>query len=225
MRYRSMATLAGILVAGGCASANTLHPAPGANALPAPMVGAYATDAGVRLEARTKAWSGMPANLPLIFTPILVHVANNGTQPLMIRYSDFTLHRTDSGETWAAIPPFQIDKTVTVEQPYYRNEGFEVAPYLRAYYPGWAWYQGFPDFDLDYFNRYYPEFGTLRLPTPDMLAAALPEGVLRPGGTMTGYLYFQHMPDTHAPVLLQERLEAPGGQTFGRITLPFEEAK
>jgi len=143
----------------------------------------------------------------------------------MMRYKDFTLRRTDTGRTWAAMPAFRIDKTIPVQRPAYGYNGFAVAPYLGAYYPGWPAYEAFPGFDYDYFNEYYGEFRNLRLPTPGMLAAALPEGVLQPGGSITGYLYFQHMPDTHAPVLLQERLESPRGNVFGQVTIPFEENK
>ncbi len=217
-------TAAGLaLVLGACASNGELVPVPGANALPAPEVGALASAAGVQLEARTDAWSGRPLNLGQDFTPILVHVTNNSGRPLAIRYQDFVLTRPDNTKTWAAIPPFNIHKTVSIERPLYRSDAFMLAPYLRPYYPGWRLYDGFPGWDEGYWGTYYPEFVNINLPTPDMLAAALPEGVLQQGGTMTGFLYFQHLPASASEVLLRQRLETPTGQVFGQIEIPFQQ--
>ncbi len=223
MRLQSLTTMGLALALGACAGSGQLVPAPGASALPAPEVGAVGRDAGVQLQARTEAWTGQPVNLATDFTPILVQVTNNGTRPLAIRYQDFMLQRADSTKSWAAIPPFSIDKTVTIDRPLYRSDSFLLAPYLSPYYPAWRRFDGFPAFDRDYWHTYYPEFGTLQLPTPDMLAAALPEGVLQPGGSMTGFLYFQHVPATPGQVLLRQRLETPTGDIFGGIVIPFQE--
>jgi hypothetical protein len=224
MRFSTIVPLAGglavALVAAGCASNAELAPAPGTSALPAPEVGAAAITAGVRLEARTDIWTGRPAALGQEFTPILVSITNRSHRPLMVRYKDFNL-MTPAGAAYAAMPPFRINGSINVIRPYYHPRGFLVAPYLAPYYDGWRAYDGFPRFDDSYFNTYYPYFRRVRLPTPDMLRAALPEGVLRQGGTVTGFLYFERVPDRIQSVALRERLETPHGRSFGDVRIPF----
>ena len=204
----------------GCGANGELVPAPGANALPAPDVGAFSTAAGVRLEVRSNAWNGLPQTLPQSLTPLLVHITNDNRRPVMIRYADFTLQAAN-GKTYAALPPFDIDKTITFD-PRYTDDGFALAPYLGGYYPRWRRFDAFPAFDRPYWSRYYPEFVQLQLPTPDMLRAALPEGVVQPGGTAMGFLYFQHVPASAGSVTLAERLETTGGASLGDATIPFQ---
>ena len=60
------------------------------------------------------------------------------------------------------------------------------------------------------------------LPTEDMMKSALPEGTLAPGGTMTGFLYFQNVGEREGEVTLRARLvDARTGEQFGALAIPF----
>jgi hypothetical protein len=55
-----------------------------------------------------------------------------------------------------------------------------------------------------------------------MLRRALPEGTLEPGGTVTGFIYFQGVSEREGSVTLQARLvDARTGEQFGTLSIPF----
>jgi hypothetical protein len=176
----------------------------------------------VRLDIKTDAWSGIPADLGDNFTPVLVTVTNDSDKALRVRYADFMLHGPAS-QMYHALPPFKITDAVT--QPIsdvtgYR--GFLIAPYLSPYYPGMRVFSSPFLFDEVYFNRFYPSFVEIRLPTGDMIQKALPEGVLEPGGRVSGFLYFEDPEDEVGRVRLTHELKTPDGTTFGRLEIPLE---
>jgi hypothetical protein len=111
-------------------------------------------------------------------------------------------------------------------KPRFHHQHFYVAPFYSYYYPGWPlWYGGVYPFGYDYGwdVPYYPsEEYALRpsLPSQDMLSVSLPEGVLEPGGTVDGFLYFQRVPpgDAHLEMNL---VDGSSGQQFGTITMPL----
>jgi hypothetical protein len=104
----------------------------------------------------------------------------------------------------------------------YRTEGFYVAPYGSTLYPTMPTYAGEFPYDPIYYNTYYPRYRHVELPTPDMLARSLPEGVLEPGGRMAGYLYFEPVPEDAEAVRFEVQLvDAKTGQPFGAIAIPF----
>ncbi len=81
-----------------------------------------------------------------------------------------------------------------------------------------------PETEDDYDATWYPYWGTVeaRLPTPTMLQNALPEGVIKPGGRLDGYVYFQHVPDTAGRVDLDMRLvDATNNKTIDTARIPF----
>ncbi len=202
------------------AGAANFEPAPGAQPAPA-MDGAVATDAGVRVVAEGDAWTSRPANLANEVTPFLVHVTNNGTQPLLLRYRSFRLV-TPSGATYFALPPFQIGGSVArTVTPAYAYSGFTVAPYLSRYYPAVEVANPFMA-DEPYYNTYWPLIQRISLPTGDMVQEALPEGVLAPGGTVSGFLYFQKVDPKAARVrVLLDLLNASTHDEFGQVAIPF----
>jgi len=56
-----------------------------------------------------------------------------------------------------------------------------------------------------------------------MLKQALPEGTLAPGGSISGFLYFQGITERERQVTLQARLvDAETGEKFGELGIPFE---
>lgn len=218
------------LLLAGCSA--TLRPAPGTVAIPGPGHGAIAEAAGVRIVAVAEAWRGYPEDLGSVVTPILVVVENGSARRLGIRYDRFALESPD-GRRLVAVPPFAVSGSVSVRvmAPYYPPVvGFGVAPYLSPYYPGWVVYSGdFPHRRAhDHWRRDWPFFmahptyAWVRLPTTDMIQRALPEGVVEPGGKITGFLYFDELPgSTRAVTFTATLVDAAGETPFGTVRIPF----
>jgi hypothetical protein len=56
-----------------------------------------------------------------------------------------------------------------------------------------------------------------------MIQKALPEGVLDPGGRVTGYPYFQNVKkDVGMVELTNELVNAKDGEIFGVVRIPFK---
>jgi hypothetical protein len=72
-----------------------------------------------------------------------------------------------------------------------RINGFYVAPYLRRHYPFFTPFNGPFLHDPFYYDSFHPAMKRVSLPTGDMVQKALPEGVLEPGGRITGFLYLE----------------------------------
>src|SRR6266849_2693664 len=100
-----------------------------------------------------------------------------------------------------------------------------VAPHFAWYYPGWtAWPYPFA-YDPFYYDRlmaYLPK----ELPTKDMLAEALPAGVLQPGGRVSGFVYFQGIADRETRVKFEmDLVDANSSEALGHVSLPFDVKK
>ena len=99
----TLAVTAVVMSAAACGQNSTVL-RPGENALVAPVgpgEGAVASDAGVRLEVRSRAWSGDPPTLETEITPLLVKITNDSPHPMLVRYEDLTL--TQGGIRYTAI--------------------------------------------------------------------------------------------------------------------------
>jgi len=84
-------------------------------------------------------------------------------------------------------------------------------------------YGGAFPFDRGYYGEYYGQFlgfGHIELPTGDMIQQAAPEGVLEPGGRISGFVYFERVFDV-VRVAFVAQLVAVGGQDLGTIQIPF----
>ncbi len=216
-RLRVPLLLALAVLVGGCAT--TLVPAPGTVELPGAGHGAIAEDARVRVAAAAEAWRGHPYDLGGAVTPMLVVVENNSTRRLRVRYDAFSLVGAD-GRRFAAIPPFAVTGTVAVP--------VDAAFAPPAFYsPGWALYGGPFARDPLYGWRWpffasYPAYVWVRLPTNDMIQRALPEGVVEPGGKISGFLYFEEVARSTREVTFTAVLvDAASDATFGTVRIPF----
>ena len=213
-----------VLALAGCA-ATEIKPAPVANQLPGPGQGAIAQANNVVVEARADAWEWRPEDLTREVTPLLVTVRNNSDRPISIQYSRFQLV-TNDGRTLRALPPFDIRGSVTkrVGTLGYPYSGFSVYPGLSPYYTDVTPVAdpiGF-GFDPLYYDTYYSELVQIQLPTDDMLERALPEGVLDPGGEVTGFLYMQNVGEQTARLEFQYNvIDASTGEQFASIEIPF----
>jgi hypothetical protein len=149
-------------------------------------------EAGVQVSITADRWTGRPAELTQVI-PLLVSIENNSSTPLRLRYEQFGL-RTPAGKWLPALPPFEIEgeEAVPLNGPYpYPVSGFYIAPYLGRYYPFFTPFAGPFYYDPLYYSSFYPSFASVSLPTGDMVQKALPEGVLEPGGRITGFVYFE----------------------------------
>jgi len=210
-----------MLLAAGCAQSPELDPAPRATTTAGAGEGAAASDAGVRIEARSGVWDATPTDLPEKLTPVRVTVENESGRPLRIRFKEFALVAPD-GDTHAALPPFDIEKAVTrpVTTPAFPS--FTVAPHLSPHYPGWPAFTGMFAHDRAYYGDYGPATRRVGLPSRAMVENALPEGVLDSGGSVSGFLYFEQVaPEDREVVFRTELVDAESEEQYGAVTIPF----
>jgi hypothetical protein len=247
MRTRaSWLALAALLLAAGCVTPTTLQPLP---STPTTQTGAAIAEAeGVRLVADGDAWRGNPSDLERIVTPVQVRLENQSGRPLRIEYESFTL-RGNSQFEYAALSPFELSEEGTAavggsgpEGNVAMSLGMGVGvrsrwgwgpgafgwgrPWgLGAFGSGWydPWYgPGFYDPFWGPSASWYARPPPEPLPTRDMLRKALPEGTLDPGGTLTGFIYFQNVSEREGSVTLQARLvDARTGEQFATLSIPF----
>ncbi len=192
--------------------------APGVAPVPGEKLGAQAASGAVQVSVSGERWKGNPSDLGALVTPMRVTIANRGREPLRVAYRDFALISATGFRT-TAMSPFAIQRAGTVAvEPYYPWTGFYVAPTWSPYYPGFAPWAGGWD---------YGGYGVVQvrqpLPTQDMLAKALPEGVIEPGGVVSGYVYFHRVgPDVGALQFHATFASAENRQKVAELSVPFE---
>lgn len=213
----------------GCAA--TLKPAP--DAMAAPGGGATASAAGVQMVTMTPDFPGI-VDIESAVTPVKVNITNNGTSTLLIRYSEFKLVGAD-GTVYPALPLYKIDKTVTtslpglydpITSPGFLYRGFRVAPYYGGLYPGiprfgGAFPYGYGRYGWDGYDAAFGGFADIKLPTPTMYRNVLPEGVLDPGGSLQGWLYFKHVDKQKGDISFDASVMAVDGKTLGSLSIPY----
>jgi len=230
---RSLLVLAGgaiVLALSACAPVVTLTPAPSATLVPGTTNEAVASAKGIRMVVVGNAWVGEEGVLDYV-TPVRVTIEDDTTMPLRVQYRQFALVG-QKGDLYAALPPFDIKGTITepilgqayspILTPDFDYDRFLVAPpYTRLYPRIGLW--GDPFFyDPDYYDTYWNFWASIPLPTDRMLVRALPEGVIQPGGRVTGFLYFKRVSPSDKLVRFRADLvDAAGRQTFGEISIPF----
>jgi hypothetical protein len=185
------------------------------------------TVAGVQISVKADSWQGWPAHLTEVI-PLLVSIENRGSAAVRLRYEDFRLAPA-AGIPRVALPPFDIRAAETAvvgttgfaRYPYTIN-GFFVAPHLAPYYPYIDPFTGAFVYDPFYYTTYYPAFARIPLPTRDMVAKALPEGVLRPGGRIEGFLYFDEGFDSERATFQLDLVDAETSRQLGMAAIPLE---
>lgn len=213
------ASIAIAVILAGC-SARLVIPAPGVR-----LVGngtkAVAESAGVQITVWPNRWEGNPPELQEIATPLLVRIKNESDQPLKISYGLFQIVGQDKFAT-RAVAPYKVDgavlKPVVLPQNYYNPPGFQLAPHYRA-----PKETSLPRHPWDY-DEYTPDYAlwTFPLPTEDMLARGIPEGVLESGAQISGYLYFPRLPDNVRGFSFRAALvSAASRKPLRTIEIPF----
>lgn len=222
-------SIAGLL--GACANTASLKPAPWATTQPTSESTTAAVDmvSGVHVSVIPRDWPGS-ARISEEVTPLKVRIQNTSNDRVMVRYSEIRLVAPD-GSTYAALPPYSIEGTVSDPQvtrggrPVGRRfpgTGFAVSPMYSPLYPGFPVAgTSFPHDPL-YYSHYGSFWRTADLPTNAMLELALPEGVLDPGGSVQGYLYFEKVdPDVPRVRFRMDVVNAGRGNEIGMIEIPF----
>jgi hypothetical protein len=222
MRSRRLAALglaALLIVAVGLgACATTLKPAPGTPVVEGSLGrGAIAEGAGVRIIAWAGAWRAWPRSLDAVVTPVLVTVENGSQVPLRLRHSDFALV-APTGQRFAARGPFEVVGHVAEPVGWYASPQLYAGSLVvrdvrgRPFLIDPLW--GDPFF-------YGPMFTSVDLPSSDMVQLALPERVVKPHDTATGFLYFERVGKVPRVDLTARLVDDRRGQPFATLTVPF----
>lgn len=187
---------------------------------------------GVTVTADVDSWDGDPAVRERV-TPVVVTINNRSDRPIRVQYSQFSLV-SPRGRCFSVLPPYPMEGTVAeplfvdaapIAAPSFAFELFEVAPHFAALYPSLEVYDG-PFFaDPGYYDTYHQAWRGLELPTPEMLSTMLPEGVLAPGGMVSGTLYFERVDSVERVALVADLVSAGEGERFGMVALPFVAAR
>lgn len=224
-RFKVASESCAALIALGCARGPLLEPAAG-SLQPRDMPGAVmAQQSQVRVVAQAREWPG-PARIAEVVAPLRIIIENGSQKPLQIRYSSFEIV-APAGDIYRAIPPRRVRGVVDTEEyirPGFTYGRFYAAPYYHGYYSGVPTYPGPFVLDGAYHEYHYGYWdGRAVLPTPQMIARALPEGVLDPGGRLDGYVYFEK-PQQKQGTGVNLRVElrsVDGSEPFISVTLPF----
>jgi hypothetical protein len=213
--------------AAGCTTDTRLEPAP----LTRTVNGNLAVERirGVRVTADAGTWPGIAAISEQV-TPIKVTIDNGHPYAMRIRFRDFTLVG-GSGRQYAALPPYRIEGSVEAEiisahygvfpTPRSRYNGFHAAPPYDAIYPQWPSTHRTFYYDTVYADRYYDRWGTVDMPTPRMLAEALIEGDIEPGGSASGFVYFEPFVEESVVAFQLNLVHAHDETVFGTARLDF----
>ncbi len=214
---RSLAVLV-VLAIAACSHPGQLVPAPGASTLPGRGQAAEETVEGVRVQVDSDSWRWGRLNEVLV--PVLVTIANGASRPVRIGYQQFT-NAGPSGFALAALPPYRVAvQNPEPVVPFWAGTGFLYAPWAaRFYLYAPVWTGPFP-YDPWYYDQSYAGWPAA-LPDFEVLRRALPEGVLQPGGTVSGFLYFPDQPKGAAVTFRATLVDANTGQVLGTAAIPF----
>lgn len=219
----ALMSIAALLTA--CTWRGLLRPAPSQEGIPHEAGSAVATAAGIRLVVRTGGWNGNPPGLEQAVIALNVAIENHGTHPLRVRYPELKL-RGPALDYQPLPPALLVGNEVTVRSkpllvPRGSFDGFHIAPYrCCAALGNTPWTLPWEN-DPGFYKRQYAKW-TVSLPTVDMIERALPEGVLDPGGRISGFLYFQHLHrEAQTAHLTFDLIDARSALSFGTLSIDF----
>jgi hypothetical protein len=183
----------------GCARHEGLAPATDALVPLGHPNQAFAAEQGVRIFIDGDAWRGAPRDLARQLTVVWLRIENRGGLPIRLMYHDFKL--VSSTHVLAPLPPFAVGTPgatdnapqIVPSRAGFAARGFYLLPFYRPYYPGAQVWGGSSPFNPTFYRR-RRLLWQAPLPSRDMAFKALPEGVLVPGGSVSGFLYFPPLP-------------------------------
>ena len=212
----------------GCASSKELRTVNGYNN----KVSSKSID-GINIITKVNYWKGNP-EIKQYVTPVYVTITNKSSKPLKISYEQFAL-LSPHGKRFSALPPFEVRGEVSnpylfqnytpILDPDFTYHGFLIAPFYSSIYPEIPVCSSSFYFDPLYYNSYYNYWDQMEydLPTPKMIDNALPEGVLKKGGEITGFLYFEKINNVKANKVdfKADLIDSKTGNNFAVISIPF----
>jgi hypothetical protein len=234
-RIRGWSWLAGLTALGVAAcSTHKLEPAAGAVEVVGlhNATGISVADVHVAVQARDEA--GATDRMDHVM-PFYVYVENRSTRPLRLEYRLLKLV-TPGGVEWGALPvhevrgsPFEAEVVAGAQGRIpplpFPSHRFEVAPHMRQAFRALPVVREPFAAATSYHEQGYAYWRAVNAtPTPEMRAAALPEGVLRPEGFVQGYVYFQKPPAHVQDVTFTMNLvDAEDGAIIAVVPLYFRQ--
>lgn len=224
------AILAWLLIAfiPACSGYPTLAPATDAK-VTTDLDTAIATNNRIEVKVEFEDWSREPRVRQFV-TPLKVSIRNTSTETIVLQYQHLFL-QANGEKRYAALPPYAIDGEITktagavagyTSIGFLANE-FHISPYHQLYYPDLAVHSGPLEYDRAYYDRYYPIWQKIELPTPAMARRAIPEGVIRPQGIVSGVVFFEPVDVSEDEIEFRFRLvRDTDGDAIGSISIPFK---
>lgn len=237
---RTTAWMTGLwLAVSGCTLEPVLVPGVGAAIVRGTETVVFVEAQGVRAWVDGAAWRGEPSSLGQVMTPVSVTLQNHSGRPVRVSYDDFSLLGA-TGFRYPALAPLPGQMATSAREPEpgqlvlahsaqrvppahrarrIPSHRFFIAPHYSYWYPSFGlWSHPFP-YDPGYYARWsWPA----ALPSEDMLAHAMPEGVVEHEGRVEGFVYFQPVGRRESSVRFQLRLaDASTGQVFGQLDAPL----
>jgi hypothetical protein len=148
-----------------------------------------------------------------------VSIENQGETEAVLRYDQFGL-RTRGGRL-PSLPLFDIANRSPQTPSSYRFpwSGFRLAPHLSGRYRGFWNGTNVQAGAEGYYQKHHPTLASVMVPTRALRRRALPEGVLEPGGHITGLLFFQR-PSEEASLIV-ELTAAESNRRIAQFDLPI----
>lgn len=187
----------------------------------------------VHVTATVKAWPG-DAFIKKEVTPVRITIDNDSEEHgVDISYKRFRLVE-DDGDERAALPPFRIEGQAPEARV---GAEYEVVDYdwvgteydvYDVYDPLYGEDVVVSDVDWvyepDYYVDHYTYWADTTLPTTEMLVLALPEGVVKPGGKLVGWMYFEEVDATADKVEVRaDIVSTKTGKKLGQATVQLDE--
>lgn len=226
MRCETVTLAVAVVIAMACGGQREVELAPAKPAMtfPGDAGRALAQEAGIRLTVDAKAWGGDPSDLDEKMVPVQVTIQNQSGRPVRLSYDAFSLVTPD-GKRFEVVSPFRIDGSEQpIVTPMLTYDRFAVAARHAPFYPGVeVWPDSITPAEQVTANRWNTTWSD-RLPTAEMLSLALPEGVLRPGGEISGFLYFEDVAEDVRRVEFRAELDhARTGSELATLAIPMVE--
>ncbi len=192
---------------------------------------AAAQVADVRAEVTSNVWPGAEAVTQQL-TPLYIRIENHGDIPLLIQFRSFALIGPHQ-EYFAALPPLAASVDIgeftgdghefaADDNWLFNHHGFFISPFYSGSYPALpVWSHGVLH---DNKFRAAPHRTASHSPisAAELAARVLPEGVVEPQGSISGFLLFEYVAPDLAQVAFQgELIDATSGDAFGLLQIPF----
>lgn len=188
---------------------------------------------GVNIITKVDYWTGNP-QIKSYVTPVHITISNKSGKSIKIDYEQFALLAPD-GQRFSALPPFDIKGKIskpvlinhyhTIFEPAFTYNRFLIAPFYSTIYPEIPVMDGNFYFDPLYYNNYYNYWSQIKqeLPISKMIDNALPEGVLKNGGEISGFLYFEKLNNIKSNEVdfRADLVNSKTGNRFATIRIPF----